>query len=572
MAMLPSRARSSPDLNADRSEVVEAIMQAQQELGYDNQENLPHLHSSRSQPGIPTVSASEVIRKATAAVLELQQKADGKPVLCVETIAFNTIIVLAVVVNLIVIGIEVDHDMGAFGEVINHLLTGIWVLEASLKIFSLGVRAYFKDAWNRIDFLLALVAVFDTWVILLFFKRVESDVSAMTAMRVLRIARTARLIRTLRLFKQLFLLLNGMVQACITLVWVFLLMLLAIYVAGIIITYIFGHECDDLDANGRWKADVTCRDMYGTLMGSMITLFQVACLDMEVVRPVAWVSEVGFGFLVLFIIFSSFGLVNIIMGVMVESVLLSSKQNEDRLAKAEDDRRLFELQVLSDLFQHADADGSGAVSKEEFLEVCQQTHVQKLFEDLRMPVSRKNLAMRLYEVLDVDRQGALDSQTFQARATALKKEGKSLLQDQTMLLMEVRHINRRVERVETSLDQLHSKSDEVFSFVQQLARRSRQEEIQITAGNREEITNGHSLKSLADDAAEFHSPEVVTREETAKDLLWPSNGEMQLGPQGPGLCSFPGQSSYHQTCTCFPTAAAGQVSRKNMATDHTCSI
>mmetsp|Transcript_44320 Transcript_44320/g.79717 ORF Transcript_44320/g.79717 Transcript_44320/m.79717 type:complete len:167 (-) Transcript_44320:7-507(-) len=142
---------------------------------------------------------------------------------------------------------------------------------------------------------------------------------------------------------------------------------------------------------------------------------------------------------------------NIIMGVMVEKVLEAARFNEEKIAKQKEERQKLELQLLGEIFEQADEDGSGKVSLSEFLEITNRNDVQALFEELELSVSRQRLAMRLFEVLDGQMTGAIDIQEFLAAALRLKREGKMQTSDMTMLLMDVRHTNRRVERVERSL-------------------------------------------------------------------------------------------------------------------------
>merc|ERR1719333_998123 len=77
--------------------------------------------------------------------------------------------------------------------------------------------------------------------------------------------------------------------------------------------------------------------------------------------------------------------------------------------------------------------------------------VQQMFEVLELPVSRRNLARRLFEVLDVEGSGHLEIDTFMERTLRLKAEGRGLERDKTLLLMELRHLGRRLNRLEGAL-------------------------------------------------------------------------------------------------------------------------
>ena len=81
-----------------------------------------------------------------------------------------------------------------------------------------------------------------------------------------------RLVKLLRQFKELYLLVNGMLEQAKTLVWVQVLLLIILYVAGIIFTILIGQNSDPrIQYRGVWSKD----DYWGSVTKSMFTLFQV---------------------------------------------------------------------------------------------------------------------------------------------------------------------------------------------------------------------------------------------------------------------------------------------------------
>merc|ERR1719478_1420951 len=73
-----------------------------------------------------------------------------------------------------------------------------------------------------------------------------------------------------------------------------------------------------------------------------------------------------------------------------------------------------------------------------------------MFDMLEIPVFRKNLAQRLFEVLDAEGNGHISFDEFKERTFLLKAEGRRLQHDQTLLLLELRHLNRRLRRIEAN--------------------------------------------------------------------------------------------------------------------------
>ena len=95
---------------------------------------------------------------------------------------------------------------------IGHALrfTALFTLELVVKFSALRC-SYFKDSWNRFDFVLVLMAILDNWVLGPMVElsssdedaRQQSTVGQLPALRVLRVLRVARLARLLRVFKEL---------------------------------------------------------------------------------------------------------------------------------------------------------------------------------------------------------------------------------------------------------------------------------------------------------------------------------------------------------------------------------
>ena len=78
---------------------------------------------------------------------------------------FDRLIVALIVINAVVLGMETSPDLVArYGEVflmINHLVLGVFVLEAVIKITAVAprFRLYFGDGWNLFDFTIVVLSL-----------------------------------------------------------------------------------------------------------------------------------------------------------------------------------------------------------------------------------------------------------------------------------------------------------------------------------------------------------------------------------------------------------------------------
>merc|ERR550514_375112 len=170
-----------------------------------------------------------------------------------------------------------------------------------------------------------------------------------------------------------------------------------LYVCAILLVGTIGHNCSEGET---YEDFADCERMFGTIINAIFTLFQVITLEswaMAVVRPIFEVEPVFALFFVAYLFLTSFGLMNIVVGVIVDNTLETSKENDEKLAKIRERERARELEALKVLFEESDADGSGLMNKEEFIQACQSENAQKQFEALELPVDG---AEELFEILD----------------------------------------------------------------------------------------------------------------------------------------------------------------------------
>jgi voltage-gated sodium channel len=204
--------------------------------------------------------------------------------------------ILAVIIfNAITLGMSTsDRIMGAMGGVIvavDRAVLAIFVTEITLKLYAYGA-SFFRNWWN----------IFDAVVIGLGLMPQTGSLKALRALRVIRALRLLSVVPQMRAVVQaLFDALPGMGAVIIMLSIVY-------YVFGVMATLMFG---DSFDA---W---------FGTLGRSLYSLFQIMTLEswsMGIVRPVMDVYPYAWAFFVPFIIVTSFSVLNLFIGLLVNTM------------------------------------------------------------------------------------------------------------------------------------------------------------------------------------------------------------------------------------------------------------
>ena len=204
-------------------------------------------------------------------------------------------IVAVIIINAITLGMETSPVlMNAAGPLIvsiDRLCLTIFVIEILLKLVAHGGR-FFRSGWNIFDFVIVGVAL----------------VPAAQGLSVLRALRILRVLRVISVAPSLRRVVEGFVTALPGMGSVFLLMAIIFYIGAVMATKLFASSFPD------W---------FGTLGGSAYSLFQIMTLEswsMGIVRPVMEVYPYAWIFFVPFIMVTTFAVVNLLVGLIVNSM------------------------------------------------------------------------------------------------------------------------------------------------------------------------------------------------------------------------------------------------------------
>lgn len=213
----------------------------------------------------------------------------------IERPIVGNVIMGVIIFNAVVLGLETSKPaMAAFGPVIvmlDKLCLAIFVAEIVAKLIAYRGR-FFRDGWNIFDFLVVGIAL----------------IPASGALSVLRALRILRVMRLISVAPQLRRVVEGFVNALPGMGSVFLLMGMMFYIGAVIATKLFA------DSFPEW---------FGTLGRSLYSLFQIMTLEswsMGIVRPVMEVYPYAWAFFVPFIMVTTFAVVNLLVGLIVNSM------------------------------------------------------------------------------------------------------------------------------------------------------------------------------------------------------------------------------------------------------------
>jgi voltage-gated sodium channel len=175
----------------------------------------------------------------------------------------------------------------------------IFTAEIIAKLYARGF-GFFRNGWN----------LFDLFVVAISY---VPNAGGLSVLRALRILRVLRLVSTMPRLRRV---IEGFLTALPGMASVFGLMALIFYISSVIATKLFGASFPE------W---------FGDLGLSAYSLFQIMTLEswsMGIVRPVMEIYPYAWAFFVPFILVTTFAVVNLVVGLIVNSMQDAHAQEE----------------------------------------------------------------------------------------------------------------------------------------------------------------------------------------------------------------------------------------------------
>ncbi len=213
----------------------------------------------------------------------------------VEHRATQRWITFLIVLNALVLALETSPAAmaaaGDFLKLADRVILAIFVVEILLKVVGQR-RDFVRDAWNHFDTIVVAIALIPATEFL-------------SVMRALRILRVFRLISAVPSMRRV---VGALLHAVPGMGSVVMLLLVIYFVFSVMATNLFAHRFPD------W---------FGNIGSSAYTLFQIMTLEswsMGIVRPVMQVFPHAWLFFVPFILITSFAVLNLFIGIIVDAM------------------------------------------------------------------------------------------------------------------------------------------------------------------------------------------------------------------------------------------------------------
>ncbi|MBW8271051.1 ion transporter [Caldovatus aquaticus] len=248
------------------------------------------------------------MQEALTAADATDESLRGRSARFVTAAPFQRAVIGLILLNAVTLGLETSASvMATWGGALTALDTALlWLFtaELALRIYAFRGR-FFRDPWGLFD--LAVVGI--AWV------PATGALSVLRALRVLRVLRLVSLVPSLRTVVE------AMLAALPGMGSILLLMALLFYVFAVMATKLYGEAMPE---------------RFGALGASFFTMFQLMTLDdwANIVKPAMEHQPLAWMFFLPFIVVSTFVVLNLFIGVIVESIQAVREERESADARA----------------------------------------------------------------------------------------------------------------------------------------------------------------------------------------------------------------------------------------------
>ncbi len=208
---------------------------------------------------------------------------------------FNQFIIAVIIINAITLGLETEPErlsgLMPILTFIDKVCLGIFTVELLAKLAVYRTR-FFRDGWNIFDFIIVAASYLPF-------------IDGLSVLRALRILRVLRIISVVPQFRKI---IQAFFDSLSGIAVVASLLLIVFYIGAVMTTKLFGASFPD------W---------FGSIPKSLYSLFQIMTLEswsMGIVRPVMEIYPYAWMFFVPFILATTFVVLNLLIGVIVNSL------------------------------------------------------------------------------------------------------------------------------------------------------------------------------------------------------------------------------------------------------------
>jgi len=338
---------------------------------------------------------------------------------------FEAISCFLIVADAALIGVEADLKVNFPGvhqpevRVFNFIFMSCFTVELLLRVAREGARYYHlaneSVNWNYFDTVLVVSSIIEN--ILSSLMSGAPDMSQLRLFRIMRIIRGLRIIRVLKAFKDLRIMIAGLLLSMQSLLWAAFLLCLLMYMFAV---SVLQFAADQLAASASSSQVLTAAqeaaimERYGGVGKAMLTLFMSITGGLDWIDAYTPLEPIGPLVCMLYLIYVFLSLLcvlNIITGIFVENATKITTRDDEMVMMEQLQERNKWFDDVKELFKAADTDGTGTLNADEFAVKMQDFRMQAWLRKIGVHVETYS-AHGLFALLDFDGDGILGLEEF----------------------------------------------------------------------------------------------------------------------------------------------------------------
>jgi len=323
---------------------------------------------------------------------------------------FDFIVGCVILCNSVMIGMEqtarIERNETYVFQYFETAFLLVYIAEIITRFFVCGISAV-NDHWVKFDIFLVTVSIASEWILNPVLSAANMDqLGPVMVMRTARLARLARALRLLVKFRELWMLVRGLLLSANMMVYTMVLLCILIYMFATIAIELITLDTNLNASDAQYLGIVD--SYFRSLPVTMLSLIQFVTMDSigAIYRPLVERQPYLAIYFVLIILVVSVVAMNIVTAVLVNGALEQANQDKEMMRAVETQRKEQLMKDLYCMFNRLDKDQSGLLESEELINASKEDK-SKLHEfcELADP-------LEVFYQLDVDQGGCLDVDEF----------------------------------------------------------------------------------------------------------------------------------------------------------------
>mmetsp|Transcript_6687 Transcript_6687/g.14641 ORF Transcript_6687/g.14641 Transcript_6687/m.14641 type:complete len:913 (+) Transcript_6687:62-2800(+) len=374
----------------------------------------PYVERTRWQEFQRKIGLEDLRIRIAIKQLEVKEHEPRSPAIynLVHDMRFELAVGVMIVLNAITLGWDSFYRRGDERPELllaaDHIFTVIFMVEWLLRIVAFTWVWIISNSMNTFDTVLIWGAgVGVNWLLPLV--GIEAELlQNIGCLRILRLARLCRCIRLVPFFRELWILVQGLMECSRLLFWTWIIVGSIHFVFGVAVVDLVAKSDKFSDPEGELYEHV--QYYFGSLASAMITLFQIMTFDSwgSIVRPIIQELPMSFPLFVFYAGVSGIVLFNMMTAIVVHEAFERVKTDVEAVDYWNHEKERKVKESLVQMFNDMDEDGSGWLSKDEFTDVLDDVEFVRKMKVLDIDLEE---LPDVFEIID-DGDGQIEQAEF----------------------------------------------------------------------------------------------------------------------------------------------------------------